>query len=74
MYLNQVPYGGSAYGIEEAAQRYFGKSVTQLNLAESTMLAGLPAAPSIYSPFGAAPELSKQRQGEFCKEWLVMNI
>ncbi len=64
MYLNQVPYGGSAYGVEEAAQRYFGKSVTQLNLAESTMLAGLPAAPSIYSPFGAAPELSKQRQGE----------
>ncbi len=62
MYLNQVPYGGSAYGVEEAAQRYFGKSVTQLNLAESTMLAGLPAAPSVYSPFGTTPELSKQRQ------------
>jgi 1A family penicillin-binding protein len=64
MYFNQVPYGGSAYGVEEAAQRYFGKSVTQLNLAESTMLAGLPAAPSVYSPFGAAPELAKHRQQE----------
>lgn len=64
MYFNQVPYGGSAYGIEEAAQRYFGKSVTQLNLAESSLLAGLPAAPSVYSPFGAVPELAKQRQKE----------
>jgi 1A family penicillin-binding protein len=64
MYFNQVPYGGSAYGVEEAAQRYFGKNVTQLNLAESTMLAGLPAAPSVYSPFGAVPELAKQRQKE----------
>ena len=64
MYFNQVPYGGSAYGIEEAAQRYFGKNVTQLSLAESTMLAGLPAAPSVYSPFGAVPELAKYRQQE----------
>ena len=64
MYFNQVPYGGSIYGIEEAAQRYFGKSVTQLSLAESTLLAGLPAAPSVYSPFGAAPELAKYRQQE----------
>ncbi|MBT4681027.1 MAG: PBP1A family penicillin-binding protein [Candidatus Pacebacteria bacterium] len=63
MYFNQVPYGGSAYGVEEAAQRYFGKNVTQLNLAESTMLAGLPAAPSVYSPF-AVPELAKRRQKE----------
>lgn len=64
MYLNQVPYGGSTYGIEEAAQRYFGKSVGKLSLAESSMLAGLPVAPSIYSPFGGVPELAKQRQLE----------
>lgn len=64
MYLNQVAYGGSTYGAEEAAQRYFGKSVTKLNLAESSLLAGLPAAPSAYSPFGSAPELSKNRQHE----------
>ena len=64
MYFNQVPYGGSTYGVEEAAQRYFGKTISQLNLAESSMLAGLPVAPSIYSPFGAAPELAKHRQLE----------
>jgi len=64
MYLNTVPYGGTAYGAEEASQTYFGKSVTSLNLAESTLLAGLPAAPSKYSPFGSNPELSIIRQHE----------
>lgn len=64
MYLNQVPYGGSTYGIEEASQRYFGKSSRELTLAEASLLAGLPAAPTIYSPFGANPELAQQRQEE----------
>lgn len=64
MYLNEVPYGGSTYGVEEAAQRYFGKSARQLNLAESAFLAGLPQSPSLYSPFGSSPELAKQRQHE----------
>ncbi len=64
MYLNQVAYGGSAYGVEEAAQRYFGKSAKQLDLAEAALLAGLPAAPSSYSPFGANPELAFKRQKE----------
>ncbi|MEX2013263.1 MAG: biosynthetic peptidoglycan transglycosylase, partial [Candidatus Levyibacteriota bacterium] len=62
MYLNQVPYGGTAYGVEAAAQTYFGKSAKNLTLAESAMLAGLPEAPTTYSPFGAHPELAKQRQ------------
>jgi 1A family penicillin-binding protein len=64
MYLNQVPYGGTAYGVEAAAQTYFGKSVTQLDLAESAVLAGLPESPSVYSPFGTHPELAKKRQVE----------
>lgn len=64
MYFNQVAYGGATYGVEEAAQRYFGKSVSQLDLAESAMLAGLPQAPSVYSPFGSTPDLAKQRQLE----------
>ncbi|PIY80014.1 MAG: penicillin-binding protein [Candidatus Pacebacteria bacterium CG_4_10_14_0_8_um_filter_42_14] len=64
MYLNQVAYGGSTYGIEEASQRYFGKSVRDISLAEASLLAGLPAAPSVYSPFGTNPELAKQRQAE----------
>lgn len=64
MYLNQVSYGGSTYGVEEAAWRYFNKPATELNLAESSLLAGLPAAPSVYSPFGPNPELSFRRQEE----------
>ncbi|MBI4067239.1 transglycosylase domain-containing protein [Candidatus Gottesmanbacteria bacterium] len=64
MYLNQVPYGGTAWGIEAAAETYFDKSVKKLNLAESALLAGLPAAPTLYSPFGAHPEYAKRRQKE----------
>lgn len=62
MYLNQVPYGGTAYGVEAAAQTYFGKSVKDVTLSEAALLAGLPEAPSIYSPFGARPELGIRRQ------------
>lgn len=62
MYLNEVGYGGASYGVEEASLAYFGKSVTDLNLAESALLAGLPAAPTAYSPLGAHPEAAKKRQ------------
>jgi len=61
-YLNQVPYGGTAYGLESAARTYFDKSATQLSLAEAALLAGLPQAPSFYSPFGSRPEAAKTRQ------------
>ena len=62
MYLNQIPYGGAAYGIEEAAKTYFNKPAKELTLAEATLLAGLPSSPSTYSPFGPHPELAKNRQ------------
>lgn len=62
MYLNNVPYGGTAWGIEAASQTYFAKSARDLTLAESALLAGLPLAPTRFSPFGARPELSKERQ------------
>jgi penicillin-binding protein 1C len=62
LYLNQVPYGGTAWGIEAASEKYFGKSVRELSLAEATLLAGLPQAPTLYSPFGAHPDLAKERQ------------
>ncbi len=62
MYLNEVNYGGSAYGVEEASQLYFAKSAKDLTLSESALLAGLPASPTTYSPFGAHPELAKKRQ------------
>src|SRR3989344_6227295 len=64
MYLNRVSFGGTAFGVEEAAQTYFGKSVKDLDLAQSSLLAGLPASPTTYSPFGAHPELAKSRQKE----------
>lgn len=64
MYLNQVPYGGTAWGVEAASQTYFGKSVTELNLAEAAILAGLPQAPTEYSPFGSHPEKAYERQKE----------
>lgn len=62
MYLNQIPYGGTAYGIEAASELYFDKSAKDLTLAESSLLSGLPQAPSRYSPFGARPENAKGRQ------------
>lgn len=62
MYLNQVPYGGTAWGIEAASQTYFGKSITSLSLGEAAILAGLPAAPSIFSPFGKDKKNSFDRQ------------
>ncbi len=62
MYLNQVPYGGTSYGIESAAQTYFGKKAKDLTLSEASLLAGLPQSPTRYSPFGAHPELAKDRQ------------
>src|SRR3989344_2359949 len=62
MYVNNIPYGGSAYGIEAAAKTYFGKSAKDLTLAETALLAGLPSAPTVYSPLGSHPELAKERQ------------
>lgn len=62
MYLNQVSYGGTAWGVSAASQIYFGKDVSKLTLAESAFLAGLPQAPSVYSPFGSHPEEGKLRQ------------
>lgn len=61
MYFNQIPYGGVSYGVEAAARRYFDKSAKDLNLAESALIAGLPAAPTNYSPF-IHPDNAKQRQ------------
>ncbi len=68
MYLNQVSYGGTAWGVAAASQVYFDKPVEKLNLAECAFLAGLPEAPSLYSPFGSHPELGRQRQIKILKK------
>jgi len=62
MYFNQIGYGGAIYGAEAASQRYFGKPARDLSVPEAALLAGLPAAPTIYSPFGPQPDLAKNRQ------------
>jgi len=64
MYLNEAPYGGPAWGIEAAAQTYFGISAKNLSLAQAAYLAGLPASPTQFSPYSATPSLGKQRQKE----------
>ena len=61
LYLNQIYLGHGAYGVESASENYFGKHTKDLNLAECSMLAGLPQAPSRYSPF-KFPDRAKQRQ------------
>jgi penicillin-binding protein 1A len=63
MYLNQVYWGHNTYGAETAAQSYFGKSATNLNLAEASMMAGLIQAPESLSPF-ANYKQAKLRQAE----------
>jgi len=64
MYLNYISYGGTAVGIEAASQQYFGKPASQLSLAEAAILAGLPQAPSRYSPFQSDQSAAKNRQSE----------
>jgi 1A family penicillin-binding protein len=63
MYFNQVPYGGSSYGIEEASKTYFGKKAKDLTIEEAALLAGLPQAPSLYSPY-INPEIALKRRND----------
>jgi penicillin-binding protein 1A len=60
-YLNQIPFGVDAYGIEQAARSFFGKPALELNLAESALLAGLPKSPTRYNPYRYF-ERAKKRQ------------
>ncbi len=62
MYLNQVGFGGTAYGIQEASQQYFATDAAKLSISQAAFLAGITQAPSKYSPFSAHPEMAKPRQ------------
>ncbi len=64
LYLNEIPYGRNAYGAEAASQSYFGKSASELSLAESAYLAALPQAPSYYSPTGDNYDALVKRQNQ----------
>jgi 1A family penicillin-binding protein len=62
LYLNEIPYGPTAYGVESASRVYFGKSANELDLAESALLAAIPKAPSYYSPWGSHTKELESRQ------------
>jgi len=61
-YLNEIPYGGTLYGAEEASMTFFRKEVKDINLAEAAYLASLPQAPSYYSPYGKNREALDNRK------------
>ncbi len=61
MYLNQIYFGEGAYGIQSAAQVYFGKDVKELSLEEAALLAGLPKAPNSYNPFKNLEAATRRR-------------
>ncbi len=67
LYLNEIPYGGTTYGVEAASRYYFGKNVKDISLAESAILAALPQAPSFYSPYGPNKELLLKRKDYILK-------
>ncbi len=62
LYLNEAPYGGNIYGIEEASLAFFGKSSKDLDLVESAYLAAIPQAPTFYSPYGNNREKLEERK------------
>jgi len=66
MYLNEIPYGSNAYGIESAARTFFNKPAVELDLPECALLAALPQAPTYYSPHGSHTADLKNRQ-----EWVL---
>ncbi len=62
LYLNEIPYGSNAYGIESAAQTFFGKHASELSLAESAYIAAIANAPTRYSPYGNNRNLLEERK------------
>ena len=73
LYLNQVYFGSGAYGVQSAAEIFFGKSVPDLTLAESALIAGMPKSPSRYSPL-VNKDLARQRRNIVLQQMLSMEI
>lgn len=74
LYLNEIPYGGAIYGIEEASQTFFGVPASDLSLAQAAYLAALPQAPSFYSPFGQNVDRLNARKNLVLQEMLKNNF
>ena len=73
IYLNESPYGGSIYGVEEASQSYFGKKAADLDIAESAYLAAIPQAPTYYSPFGPHMDKLEERKNVVLRRMYELN-
>lgn len=73
-YLNESPYGGTIYGVEEASQSFFGKSASELGLAEAAYMAAIPQAPTRLSPYGNNRDLLDQRKDLVLERMLVNNF
>lgn len=74
LYLNEAPYGGTIYGIEEASSGFFGKSARDLSVAESAYLAALPNAPTFYSPYGNHKDKLEERKNLVLKRMREMGF
>jgi len=74
MYLNEIPYGGVIYGVEEASEAFFGKKSSDVTLAEAAYLAALPKAPTFYSPYGKNRDKLEERKNLVLREMLRNNF
>ncbi|MEK7135362.1 MAG: transglycosylase domain-containing protein, partial [Patescibacteria group bacterium] len=74
LYLNEIPYGGTIYGIEEASERFFGKSALDVTLAEAAYLAAIPKAPTYYSPYGSHTDELELRKATVLKEMFTQKL
>jgi len=74
LYLNEIPYGGSIYGVEEASQSFFNKSARVVDLAEAAYLAAMENAPTYYSPYGLHVEQLENRKNLVLKEMSNANL
>lgn len=74
MYLNDIPYGNQAYGVQAATKTFFNKSANEITLAEAAFLSSLPKAPTYYSPYGSHFEDLKQRQEYILNRMASLNM
>ncbi len=74
LYLNEAPYGGTRYGVEEASQGFFGKPARDLTLAEAAYLAALPQAPTYYSPYGNHRDALEKRKNLVLERMRTLNF
>ncbi len=74
LYLNDSPYGGNIYGIEEASMTFFGKHASDVTLAESAYLAALPQAPTLYSPYSNNTTKLEARKNLVLKKMLTLGM